>query len=61
MTYWSLKVGNVEKTLADWGVTAATREVANLSKDTVNLTIQSPADAADPFPYGTKITLYRNH
>jgi hypothetical protein len=61
MTYWTLlnNTTGVEKTLDDWLCTTAMREVANMSKDGVEITIQSPADAPDAFPYGTKITLYR--
>ena len=61
MTYWTLAIaGGAEKALADWGITACTRDVANLAKDSMDITMQAPVDSADPFPFGTKVTFWRN-
>ena len=61
MTYWTLAIsGGAEKALADWGITACTRDVANLAKDSMDIAMQAPVDSADPFPFGTKVTFWRN-
>jgi hypothetical protein len=57
MTYTTLQYNGVEKSLADWGVSACQREVSNQAHDHVACEIQLPADAADPIPYGGQIIL----
>ena len=42
MTCWTLAIaGGAEKTLADWNISACTREVANMAKDGVDVTMQA--------------------
>ena len=60
MTFWTLASAATERAFADWQITAATRDVANMSKDGMDITLQAPIDSADPFPFGAKITVYRN-
>jgi hypothetical protein len=49
--------GGAEKTLADWGISHCTREVANQAHDHVAFDLNAATDATDPFPFGTQITL----
>src|SRR5271157_170852 len=60
MTYWTLTCNGAEKTFADWGIQDARRQANNQAGDNLGLTLIIPADAADPFPYGTQITIRRN-
>jgi hypothetical protein len=60
MTYWTLTYNGTEKTFADWGVQEARRQANNQAGDNLAFSLITPADAADPFPYGTKITIRRN-
>jgi len=57
MTFTTLTYNGVEKSLADWGINQATREVSNQAHDHFACDMMLPFDAADPLPYGAKITL----
>jgi len=58
MTFTTLQpAGGPEKCLADWGMSRCTREVSNQAADHVAFDLNAAADAADPFPFGTQITL----
>jgi hypothetical protein len=57
MTFTTLQFNGVEKCLADWGISAATRECANQAHDHFACDIMLSADAADPIPYGSPIIL----
>ena len=49
----------VEKTLADWFISSARREVSNQARDHIAFDMMLAADDADPFPYGAQITVWR--
>src|ERR1700683_831577 len=55
MNFTTLTYDGVEKTLADWGISAASRQVSNQAGDNMAFDMMLPADAADPFPYGAQI------
>jgi len=57
MTFTTLTYNGVEKSLADWGIGQATREVSNQAHDHFACDMMLAADAADPLPYGAQITL----
>jgi hypothetical protein len=57
MTYTTLTYNGVEKTLADWLIAGALREVANQASDHMAFDMMLATDAADPFPYGAQITV----
>jgi hypothetical protein len=57
MTFTTLTYNGVEKSLADWGISRATREVSNQAHDHFACDMMIAADAADPLPYGSQITL----
>jgi hypothetical protein len=57
MTFTTLTYSGTEKTLADWGIAAAQRQVSNQAGDNLAFDMILPADAADPFPYGAQITI----
>ncbi len=50
----------VEKTLADWGCSAATVEKLNSAKDTLSITLPTAADGVDLFEYGDKVAVNVN-
>ena len=61
MTYWTLAIGGIEKSLADWGVSLPTRELRSHAYSTVKLTVAVPgADTAWQFTLGATATIYRN-
>ncbi|MGA2176240.1 MAG: hypothetical protein ABSH38_14790 [Verrucomicrobiota bacterium] len=47
-------------TFADARIESARRQANNQAGDNLAFSLITPADAADPFPYGTKITIRRN-
>src|SRR5271168_43727 len=55
MTLTTLTYNGVEKSLADWGISALRREVNNQASDHVAFDLLAPADQPDPFPFGSKI------
>jgi hypothetical protein len=57
VNFVTLTYNGVEKPLADWGISQATREVANQAHDHFACDMMLAADAADPLPYGSKIIL----
>jgi hypothetical protein len=57
MTFTTLTYAGTEKTLADWNISAAQRQVSNQAGDNMAFDMMLPADATDPFPYGTQITI----
>jgi hypothetical protein len=58
MTFTTLTIGGVEKPLADWGISQATREASNQAHDHFACDMLQPADTTpDPIPYGTQIIL----
>jgi hypothetical protein len=57
MTFTTLTYNGTEKSLADWGISEAQRQVSNQAGDNVAFDMMLAADAADPFPYGAQITL----
>jgi hypothetical protein len=57
MTFTTLTYNSVEMSLADWGISTATREVSNQAHDHFACDMMLAADAADPLPYGAQITL----
>ncbi len=57
MTYTTLTCAGVEKSLADWGVSAWSRNVQNQADDTFTFTIPTPMDGSDIFPYGANIII----
>jgi len=60
MTYWTLKCGGVEKSLADWGLELPTRDLISHGASTVKLTLKvAGADVADLFAPNATATIYR--
>jgi hypothetical protein len=57
MTFTTLTYSGTEQALADWGISTATREVSNQAHDHFACDMMLAADAADPLPYGSQITL----
>jgi hypothetical protein len=57
MTFTTLTYNGTEKTLADWGIATALRNVSNQAGDNLAFDMMLAADATDPFPYGAQITL----
>ncbi|HEX3717850.1 MAG TPA: hypothetical protein VH595_07765 [Verrucomicrobiae bacterium] len=57
MTFTTLSYNGVEKTLADWSISSARREVSNQAGDHIAFDMMLAADDADPFPYGAQITV----
>jgi hypothetical protein len=57
MTFTTLTYNGVEQSLADWGISRATREVSNQAHDHFACDMMTAADAADPLPYASQITL----
>ena len=57
MTFVTLTYNGVEKSLGDWGISQATREISNQAHDHFACDMMIAADAADPLPYGAQITL----
>ena len=57
MTFTTLTYDGTEKTPADWGIATALRQVSNQAGDNMAFDMMLAADAADPFPYGAKITI----
>ncbi len=57
MTHTTITYNGVEKALADWGISAAQRQVSNQAGDNVAFDMMLAADAADPFPYGAQIII----
>jgi hypothetical protein len=57
MTFTTLSYNGAEKSLGDWGIGQATREVSNQAHDHFACDMMLAADAADPLPYGAQITL----
>jgi hypothetical protein len=57
MTFTTLTYNGTEKTLADWGISTAQRQVSNQAGDNFAFDMMLAADAADPFPYGAQITI----
>jgi hypothetical protein len=57
MTLNTLTFNGVEKSLADWGISACRREASNQAGDYVTFVIAAPADETDPFPFGSQIIL----
>ncbi len=51
----TLTYNGVEKTLADWGISAWRREVLNQAGDSFGFDLQAAADAPEIFPYGAQI------
>lgn len=60
ITYTTLQVGGVEKSLADWKIGTWSRNVSNQANDDFTCTIQTPMDGTDIFPYGTNIIVRTN-
>jgi hypothetical protein len=58
MTFTTLQLaGGLEKSLADWGISRFIREVSNQAADHVAFDYNAATDAADPWPFGTQITV----
>jgi hypothetical protein len=57
MTFTTLQYNGVERPLADWLITSPMREMTNQANDHFACDVLLNADAADPFPYGSQITL----
>ena len=57
MTFTTLTCAGTEKTLADCGISTAKREVSNQAGDNMAFDMMLAADATDPFPYGSQITI----
>jgi hypothetical protein len=57
MTFVTLTYNGLEKSLGDWGISQAAREVSNQAHDHFVCDLMAPADSADPLPYGAQITL----
>jgi len=55
MTFTTLTYNGVEKTLADWLISGARREVSNQAGDNMAFDMMLATDATDPFPYGAQI------
>ncbi len=61
MTFWTLNCNGTEKTFADWKISTARRAVNNQAGDNLAFDLLTAVDTSpDPFPYGAKITVYRN-
>jgi hypothetical protein len=57
MTFTTLTYSGVEKTLADWGISTGLRQTSNQAGDNMAFDMMLAADAAEPFPYGARITI----
>jgi hypothetical protein len=57
MTFTTLTCNGVERTLADWLIAGARREVSNQAGDNMAFDMMLATDAVDPFPYGSQITV----
>ncbi len=56
MTLNTITCNGIEKSLADWNISNCRREVSSQASDHLTFDIVVPADAADPFPFGSQIT-----
>jgi hypothetical protein len=57
VTFTTLSYNGTEKSLADWGVSTALRQVSNQAGDNMAFDLMLAADAIDPFPYGAQVTI----
>jgi hypothetical protein len=57
MTYVTLTYGGMEKSLADWGISAWRREVYNQASDSFAFGLLAATDAAEIFPFGAMILI----
>ncbi len=57
---WTIIYNDVEKPLADWGITAATGASANQSPDTLRLEVEADYKGPPLFASGQTLELYRN-
>jgi hypothetical protein len=60
MTYTTLTYNSVEKSLADWGVSSWSHVAQNQGDDSFTLTVPTPMDGTDIFPYGANIIIKIN-
>lgn len=57
MTYTTLTYGGVEKSLADWGISAWRREVYNQASDSFGFDLLAAMDATEIFPFGAMVLI----
>ena len=57
MQYTTLTYNGTERSLADWNISAWRREAYNSASDAFAFDLQAPADAANPFPFGSRIVI----
>jgi hypothetical protein len=60
MTLTTLTYNGLEKSLADWAISACRREVNNQASDHLAFDLLALADQPDPFPFGSKVILQIN-